>query len=124
MEDQQHPSTEKRRFKRLNKQLVVRFQVQGGASQDWDMILISNISRGGLLFSYAKELEEGITLNFKINIALNTNPIFCTGRVTWAKAPGSSKIYETGIAFTGIKDSDADLINHTVEEFLSKNPDQ
>ena len=121
MEDQQHPQAEKRKSKRLNKQFVVRFQIQGEVSRDWDMILISNISRGGLLFSYAKELKEGIVLSFKINIALNTNLIFCTGRVTRAKALGNSKMYETGVAFTEIKEADAILINNTVEKFLSKN---
>ena len=122
MEDQEHPQTEKRKSKRLNKQFVIRLQIQGGASKDWDMILISNISRGGLLFSYAKELKEGMILNFKINIALNKNPIYCVGRVVRAKALGNAKIYEAGISFTEISEADADLINQTVEEFLSKNP--
>lgn len=123
MEQSNFSGANKRRFARLNKQFVVRVQIQGGASKDWDMVLIKNISKGGLLFGYTTELKEGMILNFKINIALNKNPIVCAGQVIRVQAIGNPKIYEAGISFTQISESDAETIGAVVDEFLAKNPE-
>lgn len=124
MADPEYAGNEKRRFKRLNKQFVVRIQAQGGASKEWDMILIQNISKGGLLFSTDKNIPAGAVFNFKINIALNKNAIACTGKAARVGTAGNPAVYEVGISFTDIQQADADQIEHTVEDFLSKNQDQ
>ena len=114
---------EKRRFARLFKQFVVRIQIQGALSRGWDMVLIENISKGGLFFRTPTELKQGMVLNFKINVALNKHAISCVGKVVRARAARDPRLYEIGISFTQIEESDANLINSTVEEFLAKNSD-
>ena len=118
-----YSGAEKRRFARLFKQFVVRIQIQGAFSKDWDMVLIENISKGGLFFRTPTELKPGMVLNFKINIALNKHVISCVGRVVRVRPVGNPVLYEAGVSFTEINESDAALINSTVEEFLAKNPD-
>ena len=118
-----YSGAEKRRFARLFKQFVVRIQIQGAFSKGWDMVLIENISKGGLFFRTPTELKPGMVLNFKINIALNKHAISCVGRVVHVRPVGDPVLYEAGVSFTEIDESDAVLINSTVEEFLAKNPD-
>lgn len=118
-----YSGVEKRRFKRLFKQFVVRIQIQGAFSKNWDMVLIENISKGGLFFRTPTELKPGMLLNFKINIALNKHAISCVGRVVHVKPVGEPVLYEAGVSFTEIDESDAALINSTVEKFFAKNPD-
>ena len=120
MEPKEFSGVEKRRFKRLNKQFVVRIQIQGGFSKTWDVVLIQNISKGGLLFSYYKPLNEGMQLNFKINIGLHKEPLECFGKIVRVQVVGDPKTYEAGVSFVDIKPSDADWINKTVDECLSK----
>ncbi len=91
-----------------------------GVSKDWDMILIKNISKGGLLFNYDDELKIGTTLNLKINIALNKNPIHCIGKVVRMETSGNPITYEAGVYFTEINNADAEMIEKTVEKFLSE----
>ena len=102
---------------------MVRIQIHGGMSRDWDMVPIENIGKGGLFFKTFTELKEGMVLNFKINIALNKHAISCVGKVVRARAARDPRLYEIGISFTQIEESDANLINSTVEEFLAKNSD-
>ena len=110
---------EKRRFKRLSRAFVVR--VQNGADNDWDVVLIHNISRGGLLFRIESDVKVGAILTFKINIALNKEAIACLGEVIHVKSLGAStKLCEVGVSFTQISEADAHLISTTVEGLLTK----
>ena len=112
---------ERRRFKRLNKAFVVR--IQESIYSNWDVVLIHNISRGGLLLRIDSDLKVDMLLNLKINIALNREAISCFGKVVHARSLGlDTKFCEAGILFTQINEDDADLINRTVEELLSKEP--
>ena len=124
MEKTQYSGEEKRRFKRLYKQFVVRIQIQSGLTKDWDVLVIRNISRGGMLFTYHKQLSEGMILNLKINVALNKDPIYCKGKVIHVRAFGDPRIYEAGVCFTEISVSDGDLISRVVEDIISKKEDE
>ena len=75
---------ERRRFKRLNKAFVVR--VREGEYNDWDVVMIHNISRGGMLFRIELPLKAGAILALKINIGLNKEAISCYAKVIHVKA--------------------------------------
>lgn len=120
MEEAKYSGEERRQYRRLNKQFVVSIKIQG-ASEEWDMVLIKNISRGGLSFVYHQGLREGMILDLKINIALNTHPVYCAGKVVHVQISGNPKSYEAGVLFSEINDADANLIDRTVEKFLSEN---
>ena len=120
MAEAKYSGAERRRHERLNKQFVVSIQIQG-ASEAWDMVLIKNISRGGLSFVYPNELREGMILNLKINIAFNAHPVYCVGKVVRVRAGGNPKSYEAGILFSEIPDAAANLIERIVKKFLSEN---
>ena len=97
----------------------MRVQVQD-ISQDWDVVLIKNISKNGALFSCQKELKEGMLLNLKINIPLSRDPVHCVGKVVRVQAGDVPKSYEAGVSFTEISDADAALITQTVENLRPK----
>lgn len=115
---------ERRRFKRLNKQFVVRIQAVGNVSKGWDIVMIRNISKGGMCFMTSDELKTGDTLNFKINVKLNHNTILCDGTVIRVRTIRKPNVYEVGISFKDIQGADGDLISSTVEEILTKEPDR
>ena len=122
-ESRTYSGAEKRRFKRLNKAFVVRIRPEIGGHKDWDMVLIRNISKGGMCFITPDDIKVGAVLDFKINVKLNKHTIICKGAVIRARTLGKPSVHELGISFKAIADADGDLINSTVEA-LSKEPAQ
>ena len=73
---------EKRKYKRKEKPYMVRFRTiplvaKKMVSTDWDMVPVKNLSAGGMLFDYNKNLELDSLLDFKIDISKYTPKIFC-----------------------------------------------
>ena len=117
LKETKYSGEEKRRFKRLNKQFVVRIQLRG-ISTKWDMVLIKDVSKGGLSFRYDHELKVGQELNLKINIALNEKAIECRGKIVRVNPSKTRQVFEAGVSFTNIASVDGDIIELTVEELL------
>ncbi|OIO37021.1 MAG: hypothetical protein AUJ72_05330 [Candidatus Omnitrophica bacterium CG1_02_46_14] len=118
MEKIEYTGGEKRKYQRLNKQFVVRIQIPE-ISKEWDMVLIKDISKGGLLFRYHKEFGVGMSLNLKISVAFNKSSILCVGKIVRIKVSGNPKSYDVGISFTKLAESNALLIESVIEKISS-----
>ena len=124
MESTEFGGVEKRKHKRLSKQFVLRIQVQWSFEKNWDVVLVHNISKGGILFSYYKPLNEGMKLNLRINIGAHKKVIECVGEVLRVHKFGDPTMYQAGISFVTIDPQDAEWIEKTVEDFFAKKENQ
>ena len=113
---------DKRQHKRIEKPYTVRFRpLSSVGAQTWDMILIKNISAGGLLFHYEHEIKKDTLLNFKISFAYGMPVIECVGRVLRSNAVGKPPVFATAVNFIEISRSQAELIDEHAEKFYSQN---
>ena len=74
--------TEKRKYPRIDKKVVLRVAPQGEketVSPHWTFVTSKNISVGGVLFTYDRPLDKGAVLSFKIHFPEKT--IQCSGVV-------------------------------------------
>ena len=121
MAEAEYAGPERRRSRRLKKPLSLRFRAQGGgAFAEWDIVLIKDIGRVGLSFTYDKPMKEGMLLNMKLNLGLDRGAIECAGKVVRAKGLGATKIQEVGVTFINLNESDAGSIDKAAAAFYAK----
>lgn len=119
---------ERRRYRRINRKLVIRLQVypekkvmpKGGH----DIVSVNNISAGGILFSYGKELDKGKFVDLQINFPELNEPVRCLGKVVRVEPPGESKaggqmpLYYIAVRFIQTRDkSEEDMISGVIEKY-------
>ena len=80
-------TSEKRKYKRIEKQYITRFRIrpdeaQDMDSKDWDMVALNDLGAGGIYFHVRKNLEIGTILDLKISFSISIPPIECRGVVT------------------------------------------
>jgi c-di-GMP-binding flagellar brake protein YcgR len=113
-------SSERREHKRVKKAYSVHLRPETEAQTfDWDMVLIQNISAGGLQFRHESEWKIGMHLDLKIHFALNQAPIRCTGQVVRCLAHGNPVLYDVGVRFVSIGTQEATLIDDSAQKFIS-----
>ena len=112
---------ERRRYKRIKKQYTVSFSKSGqGAKPSWDMVVVRNISAGGVLFNFDRKIEEGSKLNFKFSMAYGKKPIQCQGEVIRVKDLGDGSMYEIAVNYIDIDPKQSQFINKSAEKFYVK----
>jgi len=113
---------EKRKYKRIKKPFMVRFQIKphGSGDAEWNMVAVLNLGAGGVLFYYNKEVGLDSLLDIRIDFSTVKTPVNCVGRVIRVEELGYSQIFLTALVFTDIADKDRDMINRIAEEFHSK----
>jgi hypothetical protein len=90
-----------------------------GRRSVWDLVLVKNISAGGLLFPYDSEIPSGSILDLKINFSLNRPPLLCTGQVLRCLSKCHPPAYEIAVRFLTLKQAEADLIEEQAEKFYA-----
>ena len=121
MIDPDYQGPERRRYKRIKKQYTVSFSESGqDAKPLWDMVVVRNISAGGVLFNFDRKIEKGSMLNFKINMAYGKKPIQCQGEVIRVKDLGGGATYEIAVNYTDIDPKQSQFIDESAEKFYVK----
>ena len=90
------------------------------SSAGWSWVVLKDLSAGGALFSYNKNLEIGTFLDLKIVVSASTPAINCVGRVTRIE---QSQLYSTlhvAIEFEDIDEQTKELINKIAEEIIEQ----
>lgn len=118
------PFSEKRAHKRIVKRFIVRV---GSRLKEnklvWDIVLVHNLSAGGIFFSCDRMMEMGKSLNFRITLPNAPNLIRCAGKVIRLEEPqGRFLVPSVAARFTNIKDDDGDLIDQFAELWGYKAP--
>ena len=88
---------ERRECRRIERGFLTRLKIMPSKLNKlkeafWDLITAKNLSAGGLLFNYYKQVPVGVEIKLRIVFPLADSPIECTGKVV-----RSQKIIDNGI---------------------------
>ncbi len=127
--------TEKRKYKRIeltkrkNKKIVSpyiarlrvgRYEGQETSSPDWDIVAVKNLSAGGMVYDYNKNLELDSLLDLKIDFFKSIPVINCFGRVVRVEEPQLNSRFRIAAEFIEIDEKEKEMINTTVEEIIKQ----
>jgi hypothetical protein len=112
---------ERRKHNRIEKQYMTRFKIRSDAqeagSDDWDTVVLKNVSTGGALFLHRKDLGIGTLLDLKIYVK-STLTINCVGEITRIDKPQPNSMFCFAIRFIDIGEQEKELINKAVGGIL------
>ena len=115
---------ERRKYKRVEKPYTARFKIRSDAqetgSDDWDSVILKNLSAGGTFFIYKKDLGIGTLLDFKIEVSKSKPPVNPVGKVIRSEQfqlPPYS-MFCIAIKFIDIGEHEKEAINTAVEKAL------
>ena len=119
--DQMNDPSEKREFKRIEKPFMARFRVKQYKGLEmssfyWDMVSVKNVSAGGILFYYNRNLGFESLLELKLNISHTTPTINCLGKVIRIEEPEPHSLFRIATSFTDIGKKEKEIINKTALE--------
>lgn len=90
---------ERRKFKRFDAFMNVRFRSQGGKAPE-STGLSRDLSREGIKVSTERQLPEGALVDLEIHLPDETHPIRTTGKVMWSKpGEGEESGFNSGVCF-------------------------
>ncbi len=120
-----YEGAEKRKYKRIEKPYMVRFQIKQYkgleiSTAEWDMVALKDLSTGGVLFNYNKNLGIGTVLDLKIGFSTSTPPLECAGIVIRVKEQQYTSIFGIAVAFTEIGAQEKEMINKAAVEILGQ----
>ncbi len=115
----------KRKYKKIVPPYIARFRVgqyegQEMSSPDWDIVAVKNLSAGGMVYDYNKNLELDSLLDLKIDLFKSIPVINCFGRVVRIEKPQPNSRFRIVAKFTEIDEQEREMINTTVEAILRK----
>jgi hypothetical protein len=110
---------EKRKYKRIEKPFMAGFrarQYEGHetVSTKWDKVAVKDLSAGGMLFIYNKNLGLDSLLDLKIDESKYTPTINCVGKIIRIDKPIPISIFGIAIEFTEIEEHVKEMINTTL----------
>jgi hypothetical protein len=114
---------ERRKYKRIEKPFMARLRIKQYegleiSSAEWDVVVLRDLSAGGALFNYNKNLGIDSLLDLKIDISASTPTIKCVGRVTRIEQSQPHYTLRIATEFTGIEEKEKEMIDMTVEDVL------
>ncbi len=115
----------KRKYKKIVPPYIARFRVkqyegQDMSSPDWDIVAVKNLSAGGIVYDYNKNLELDSLLDLKIEFFKSIPAINCIGRVVRIEKSQPNSMFRIAAKFTEIDEQERKMINTTVEAMLRK----
>ena len=120
---------ERREYRRIDKSFLTRLKIMPSKLNKlkeafWDLITTRNLSVGGLLFNYYKEVPVGAEVELKIVFPLADRPIECIGKVIRSQKiidNGVKSAYRIAAQFDDIKEQDKISINGSVLFYDNEN---
>jgi hypothetical protein len=115
----------KRKYKKIVPPYIARFRVkqyegQEMSSPDWDIVAVKNLSAGGIVYDYNKNLELDSLLDLKIEFFKFIPAINCIGRIVRIEKSQPNSMFCIAAKFTEIDEQERKMINTTVEAMLRK----
>ena len=120
---------ERREYRRIDKSFLTRLKIMPSKLNKlkeafWDLITTRNLSVGGLLFNYYKEVPVGAEVELKIVFPLADRPIECIGKVIRSQKiidNGIKSAYRIAAEFEDIDEQDKRSINGSVLFYDNEN---
>ncbi len=114
---------ERRKHKRIEQPYMARLQVKQYegleiSSAEWGMVALKDLSAGGALFNYKKNIGIGSPLHLKIDVSTATPTVRCAGKVTRIKQSLAHSLIRIATEFTEIDEHVKEMMNTTIEKAL------
>ncbi len=91
---------EKRKFKRFDAYMSVRYQLPGSQDPLQGIALSKDLSREGLKINSPVRLPEGSTLDLELDIPDDPKPVRTSGKIVWSQSSqGQDQGFDLGIRF-------------------------
>lgn len=97
---------------------VRQYKGQAMSAFYWEMVSVKNLSAGGLLFYYNRNLGFDSLLDLKIDIFHVIPTIHCVGKVVRVEEAQPHSLFRIAASFTELSSEQKELINKTVVENL------
>ncbi|MCP5007557.1 MAG: hypothetical protein GY941_27020 [Planctomycetes bacterium] len=116
---------ENRRYKKIDTPCITKFcnhqnKEDKISDPDWNIVAVKNLSAGGMVFTYDRNLEIDSILNIKLQLSKSLPTISCAGRVVRSEEHQHLSRYFIAIMFTEISTQMRECINVTIENILRK----
>ncbi len=130
-----HTLTERRKFGRIGlearkykeidtpciaKFCVNQFKGHGNTSHEWEIVAIQNLSAGGMLFTYDKDLGINTTINLTLEISKSRSTICYVGKVVRILELKHLTGFCTAVMFTEIISKRSGVMEVTINKILRK----
>ena len=120
---------EKRAYRRIERSFLTRLKIMPSKLNKlkevfWDLITTRNLSGGGLLFNYYKDVPVGAEIELRIVFPLADRPIECIGKVVRSQKiidNGAKSAYRIAACFEDINDQDQRSIESSVLYYDDEN---
>ncbi|MDD5438682.1 MAG: PilZ domain-containing protein [Candidatus Omnitrophica bacterium] len=117
---------ERRIYKRIPKNFTVKFRIRKRENlkvghSDWPIGILENLSAGGALFKYNRDLPLNSLIDFRIRSPISRAPIECRGKVVRVEPIINASIARIGIAFVKITGQNKRIINEFADDFYKVN---
>ncbi len=114
---------ERRKLKRIEKQYRVRFKIRSDEAQEmesdvWDSVALIDLSAGGAVFFYNKDLGIGTLLDLKIDVPKSTPTINCVGKIIRIDKTQHTSMFYITVSFIDIAEQEKERLNKSVEGTL------
>ncbi len=109
--------SELRKYVRIEKPYFAMLQIKANEdmiSQDWEKVVLANLSAGGMSIYARKNIEVDTVLDVKIDFSNSHPDILCVGRVIRAKKHFDNSIIGFAIEFTEINEQIKEVINFKI----------
>ena len=107
---------ERRRARRLYKRFVLRVALFEEKPLKWSHVTIHNLSSTGVLFTFDRQVRQGMLLCLKIDFP--DRVIECLGRVVRMVGPPTALFRDVAVHIEGLSAADRSY----VQEFVNKSP--
>ncbi len=116
---------ENRNYKEIETPCIAKFHTKQCADNenyapDWDIVSVKNLSAGGMVFVYDKDLGIDSIINISFEISQSIPTISCVGKVLRIEERRHLSGYCIAIQFTEMSAKIKEEINGTIEEILRK----
>ena len=91
---------ERRKFKRFDAYMSVRYQLPGTEQEAQGIALSKDLSREGLKINSSTRLNEGTTLDLELDIPDDPKPVRTSGKIMWTdSSQAKDQGFDMGIRF-------------------------
>ncbi len=114
---------EKRKYIRIEKPFMARFRTKQFEGVDapltnWEAVTLKDISAGGTLFNYKKNLGFNSLLDLKIDVSTSTSSINCVGKIIRIEEPKPDSVFRIATEFKEIDEQEKEKLNTIVRGVL------
>ena len=107
--------------KRIDHHFLIRFrETYSGFSDSWDMSVVRNISKTGVLFNASRSHNEVSILELKLRDSLLNEESSLQIKVLRCKTMGMENVYEIAATIVGIDEKTREAFEKTIDLFVKQ----